>query len=140
MLSRKNSIPTSEFGINFKPLNLAGPIKQNQVMGTAEIMVQDRSLGEIPLRAAADVEVQAYQVVETTLLGTILRYLSKILFVVLLFVLIGLIIRTINNLKRSRKKRQEIQKKRLQYKKEMERKKWEKEQRERRSKINRSGF
>ena len=139
-VEQKNSIPTSEFGINFKPLNLAGPIKQNQVMGTAEIMVQDRSLGEIPLLAAADVEVQAYQVVETTLLGTILRYLSKILFVVLLFVLIGLIIRTINNLKRSRKKRQEIQKKRLQYKKEMERKKWEKEQRERRSKINRSGF
>ncbi|MFB0917472.1 MAG: hypothetical protein QMB63_00180 [Clostridiaceae bacterium] len=135
----KSSLPTSEFGINFIPLKLSGEIKKEQQMGNAEIIIEGKTVGEIPLLASTDVTVKPY-VTKDTKTNPLNSTVVKVVLGILSLVLIVLIIRTINKLKRSKKRRQEIEKKRMLLKSQAERERWKKEQRERRSRINRSGF
>lgn len=135
----KSSLPTSEFGINFIPLKLSGEIKKDQQMGNAEIIIQGKPVGEIPLMASTDVVVKPY-VTEEKNKNPLNSTLVKVLLGILSLVLVILIIRTANKLKKSKKRRQEIEKKRMMLKSQAERERWKKEQRERRSRINRSGF
>lgn len=128
------------FSLSFKPLDVSGDfIEQNQIMGSADIVIADKVEGTINLLSS-----KALSLAEPDLTaprpGLLDRILGVLIWIALAIALIGLvilIIRTYNFYKRSKRKQQELRRKReilLEHKKQ-ERKKKAKQQ-----VINRSNF
>lgn len=132
--------PKTEFGVDFKPLNVSGEIKKNQLMGSADVLMDNQIIGEIPLLSGSDKYVKPYDPNSNPTVDLIKNIGTKVLIILLNLLLLLFIIRTINKLNASRRKRKELEKKKLQIKTQLEKEKWKKEQKERRSRINRSGF
>ena len=101
-----------DFSLNFKPLDLSGTvIELNQVMGTADIVVTERTVATLDLLAESAVSLTEVDddVPEDPVWIRTLRWLGLFLIMILILAIIVLIIRTINKLRRTRHRIRKIQ-------------------------------
>lgn len=129
-----------EFSLNFKPLDVTGEfIEQNQVMGSADIIIQDTVISTVNLLSSEGLSLA--QPLQTSPQPTLLdRALGVLIWVILALAFAALlvfIIRTVNIYKRSLKKQQELRTKREAL---LERQQLEEGRKAKQQVINRSGF
>ncbi len=111
-----------DFSLNFKPLDHPGDlILENQVMGTADIVVDEKIIATIDLLADQAVNLSAPQdTIEEPLWKRILSWVVLFLLIALFLAILVLIIRTVNMIRRTRKKIQRIHAKQDQLRQERE--------------------
>lgn len=104
-----------EFSLNFKPLDITGElIEKNQVMGSADIVINDKVQGSVELLSSEAISLAETSLAspEPSLLSKLLKGLIWIILGLSFIGLLILIIRTFNFYRRSKKKQQELRLKR----------------------------
>lgn len=106
-----------EHTISYKPIETEGnKFYKGQLMGVAEIIVNNNSIGEIPLLSSRDIEIiPPDENLAPSEFDFIKLWLIRIGLTLLLLTLIILIIRTYNKMKRSKVKQARIKKRRKEY-------------------------
>lgn len=107
----------AQHSINYKPLETtADSFYKGQIMGVAEIIVNENTIGEVPLLSSKDVVITPKDPLnEPTELDFIRMWMIRIGLAVLFLFLLILIIRTYNKIKRSKVKQARIKKRRKEY-------------------------
>lgn len=94
------------FSLNFKPLDFSGDmVQENQVMGSADIVVAEKTIATIDLLASGTVNLSSQgDALEEPLWTRILRWSLLVLLILLFLAILILAIRTVNMIRRTNRK------------------------------------
>ncbi|KAF5068886.1 D-alanyl-D-alanine carboxypeptidase DacD [anaerobic digester metagenome] len=142
-----NGTVTPEFSLNFIPAEYQDEnIKENQLMGSAEVVVYNKVIGSVNLLSNRSVnpDETTDSLPQESLLDQILRWILQIGVVLFFLIILVLTIRTFNLMRRSRKKQAQLRTARKLLEEEQlirdEKRKKLAEERKRQGVINRSNF